>query len=56
MLASLAADPPRAAAFERDFLDFAVRSNSGSPGGQAESEYEYVLVVARCSAFVDGAE
>jgi ubiquinone/menaquinone biosynthesis C-methylase UbiE len=47
--ASLSEDPPRAAAFERAFLDFAVRSNSGPPGGQAECEYEYeyVLVVAR---------
>jgi ubiquinone/menaquinone biosynthesis C-methylase UbiE len=44
---SLANDPDRAAAFDRDFLDFAVQSTSGPPGGPAEYRYEYLLVVAR---------
>ncbi len=45
--ACLADDPERAAQFDRDFLDYAVRSNSGQPGGPAEYRYEYLLVVAR---------
>lgn len=45
--ASLAAEPERAAAFERDFLDFAFRENCGGPEGPAEYPYEYLLVVAR---------
>lgn len=44
---SLAGEPDRAADFERALLDFAVRSNSGSPGGLAEYRYEYLLVVGR---------
>ena len=32
---------------DRDFLDFARRSNRGTPGGPARYEYEYLLVVAR---------
>jgi hypothetical protein len=36
-----------AAAFDRDFLDFATRANSGPPGGPTEYRYEYVLVIAR---------
>jgi 2-polyprenyl-6-hydroxyphenyl methylase/3-demethylubiquinone-9 3-methyltransferase len=44
---SLADQPERAAAFERDFLDFATRSNRGKPSGPAEYPYEYLLVVAR---------
>jgi hypothetical protein len=40
-------DPERAADFDRDFLEFATRANSGSPGGNAEYRYEYLLVVAR---------
>ena len=39
----LADEPDRLAAFERDFLDYATRSSSGSP---AEYRYEYLLVVA----------
>jgi ubiquinone/menaquinone biosynthesis C-methylase UbiE len=39
--------PERVAAIDRDFLDFAVRSDSGPPGGPAELRYEYLLVVAR---------
>ena len=45
--ANLADDAHRAAEFDRDFLDFAVRWNSGSPSGPAEYRYEYLLVVAR---------
>jgi ubiquinone/menaquinone biosynthesis C-methylase UbiE len=45
--ASLADNPERRAAFERDFLDFATRANRGDPGGPAEYSYEYLLVVGR---------
>src|ERR671924_857186 len=45
--ATLADEPERAAAFDRDFLEFATRTNSGSPEGPAEYRYEYLLVVAR---------
>jgi 2-polyprenyl-6-hydroxyphenyl methylase/3-demethylubiquinone-9 3-methyltransferase len=45
--ASLAHDPDRAAALDRDFLDFAARSNRGASGGPAEYPYEYLLVLAR---------
>jgi SAM-dependent methyltransferase len=44
--ASLADQPERAEQFDRDFLDFAVRSNRGAPDGRAEYHYEYLLVVA----------
>lgn len=44
---SLADDPARSAAFDRDFLDFATRSNRGPTGGHAEYPYGYLLVVAR---------
>lgn len=44
---SLADDPERAAALDRDFLEFATRANSGPPEGPAEYPYEYLLVVAR---------
>ena len=44
--ASLADDPDHAAQFDRDLLDFAMRSNSGSPSGPAEYRYEYLLLVA----------
>ncbi len=44
--ASLADQPDRAAAFDRDFLEFATRSNRGAPEGPAEYHYEYLLVVA----------
>jgi ubiquinone/menaquinone biosynthesis C-methylase UbiE len=40
-------DARRAAAFDRDFLDFAESGNRGSPDGQAEYPYPYVRVVAR---------
>ena len=45
--AGLADDPDRAAALDRDFLDFATRSNRGASGDRAEYPYEYLLVVAR---------
>ncbi len=47
LYASLADRPDRAAALDRDFLDFATRSNQGPPGGPAEYRYEYLMVVAR---------
>jgi len=43
----LANAPDRAAQFNREFLDFVVRSNSGPTGGPAEYRYEYLLIVAR---------
>ncbi len=45
--ASLTDQPERAAALDRDFLDFATRSNRGASDGPAEYHYEYLLVVAR---------
>jgi SAM-dependent methyltransferase len=45
--AGLADQPERLEAFDRDFLDFAARSNTGAPGGEAEYRYDYLLVVAR---------
>jgi SAM-dependent methyltransferase len=45
--ASLAGEPERAAALDRDFLAFAARANQGPPEGPAELRYEYLLVVAR---------
>jgi len=45
--ASLATNPDRAAKFDRDLLDFAMRSNSGPASGPAEYRYEYLLIVAR---------
>jgi ubiquinone/menaquinone biosynthesis C-methylase UbiE len=47
ILAGLADAPERAAALEREFLDFAARANRGAPGGPLEIPYEYLLVVAR---------
>lgn len=44
---SLADEPLRAAAFDRDFLEFAARANTGDPAGPAEYRYEYLLVTAR---------
>ena len=40
--ASLADDPDRSADLDREFLDFAMRSNQGAPAGP----YEYLLVIA----------
>lgn len=45
--ADLADQPDRAAALDREFLEFATRSNRGAPGGPAEYRYQYLLVVAR---------
>lgn len=45
--ASLADQPERAAALDRDFLEFVTRSNRGVRGSPAEYVYEYLLVVAR---------
>jgi hypothetical protein len=47
LYASLAEQPDERAALDRDFLDFATRSNQGPPGGPAEYPYEYLLVVGR---------
>jgi SAM-dependent methyltransferase len=45
--AGLTDRPDRAAALDRDFLEYATRANQGAPGGPAEYPYEYLLVVAR---------
>jgi ubiquinone/menaquinone biosynthesis C-methylase UbiE len=45
--ASLVDEPERAAALDRDLLEFATRANSGRPEGPAEYRYEYLLVIAR---------
>lgn len=45
--ASLADQPERAAALDRDFLDFVGHSNRSTPEGPVEIPYEYLLVVAR---------
>jgi ubiquinone/menaquinone biosynthesis C-methylase UbiE len=44
--ASLADQPEREAALDRDFLEFATRSNRGAREGPVEYVYEYLLVVA----------
>jgi 2-polyprenyl-6-hydroxyphenyl methylase/3-demethylubiquinone-9 3-methyltransferase len=44
---SLADDPDRVAALDRDFLDFAIGQNRAGSGERAAYEYPYVLVVAR---------
>ena len=43
---SLAGEPDREAALDREFLEFATRANRGSRN-EAEYHYEYLLVVAR---------
>jgi 2-polyprenyl-6-hydroxyphenyl methylase/3-demethylubiquinone-9 3-methyltransferase len=45
--ASLADQPERTAALDRDFREFVTRSNSGPRGGPARYVYEYLLVIAR---------
>lgn len=45
--AGLADEPDRAAALDREFLDFATRANSATDPGSAEYHYEYLLAVAR---------
>ncbi len=44
--AGLEEQPERAAAFDRDLLEFAARSNTGEPAGPAHYRYEYLLVIA----------
>jgi 2-polyprenyl-6-hydroxyphenyl methylase/3-demethylubiquinone-9 3-methyltransferase len=48
--ASIAEEPERAAALDRDLLEFAAGANQGPPEGPAELHYEYLLVVARTRA------
>jgi ubiquinone/menaquinone biosynthesis C-methylase UbiE len=48
--AGLAGQPNRAAALDRDFLEFAGRANKGVPEGPVQLPYEYLLVVARKAA------
>jgi 2-polyprenyl-6-hydroxyphenyl methylase/3-demethylubiquinone-9 3-methyltransferase len=43
----LADQPERTAKLDREFLEFATRSNRGPADGPAEYHYEYLLVVAR---------
>jgi ubiquinone/menaquinone biosynthesis C-methylase UbiE len=45
--AAFADSPERAAALDRDFLEFATGANSGSQEGPAAYRYEYLLVIAR---------
>ncbi len=45
--ASLVGEPDRAAAFDRAFLEFAMRGNRGAPGGPGQYPYQYLLVLAR---------
>ena len=45
--AGLVDEPEKAAALDRDFLEFATRANQGPPEGPAELDYEYLLVIAR---------
>ena len=47
LYASLGDQPDRWEALDREFLEFATRSNRGAPGGPAEYHYEYLLVRAR---------
>jgi ubiquinone/menaquinone biosynthesis C-methylase UbiE len=44
---SLSDKPERAAALDRDFLEFVEGSNRGAPDGPLQIPYEYLLVVAR---------
>jgi ubiquinone/menaquinone biosynthesis C-methylase UbiE len=45
--ASLADEPERLAALDRDMLEFATSGNAGRPDGEAQYPYPYLLVVAR---------
>ena len=47
---SLAGDPSRLAALDRDLDAYAERANAGPPGGPVACPYEYLLAVARCGA------
>jgi hypothetical protein len=42
----LAAEPERAAALDREFLELVTRANQGD-GGSTECHYAYLLVVAK---------
>jgi ubiquinone/menaquinone biosynthesis C-methylase UbiE len=42
----LAAEPGRLTSFDREFREFTVRGNHGSPEGPAEYPYRYLLVIA----------
>jgi SAM-dependent methyltransferase len=44
---SLADEPERAAALDRDFAELAARWNRGAPDGAPVFDYEYLLIVAR---------
>jgi ubiquinone/menaquinone biosynthesis C-methylase UbiE len=46
----LANEPGRLASFDREFREFTIRGNHGSPGGPAEYPYRYLLVLARTRA------
>lgn len=50
LYASIADQPDRVAALDRDFLEFATCSNRGASEGPAEYRYEYLLVVAQTTA------
>jgi hypothetical protein len=45
--ASVADDPKRTAALDRDFLELVTRANLGPSDGPTELRYEYLLVLAR---------
>jgi len=47
LYASLGDQPDRWEVLDREFLEFATRSNRGVTGGPAEYHYEYLLVQAR---------
>ena len=44
---ALSTDPGRAEAFDRELTEYATRYDLGPPGGPAEYEYGYLLVIAR---------
>jgi hypothetical protein len=44
--ASMAGEPERMAALDREFFEFIARSNRGTPEGPVHVPYEYLLVVA----------
>jgi ubiquinone/menaquinone biosynthesis C-methylase UbiE len=47
LYAALADEPDRLAAMDREFLEFATRTNQAPPDQPAEYPYEYLLVVGR---------
>ena len=47
LYASLAAEPARVEALDREFLELATRANAAPPGKPAEYRYEYLLLVGR---------